>query len=137
VNTARTLSCPTEGRDNTGKMWLERRAPLIRGGVGFGWVDFDAALEMSAVFDADAGGGDVAGHRAVGLDVHAIAVEVADDFAVNDHFTGMNFGIEYGGGADDELMAIERDRAFYLAVNLQVFRGAELTLDMQAGTQAG
>jgi hypothetical protein len=33
-------------------------------------------------------------------------------------------------------MAIERDRAFHLAVNLQVFRAGELTLDMQAGTQA-
>jgi hypothetical protein len=117
-------------------MYKEQRAPLIRGGLRFGWVDFDAALEMGAVLDTDAGGGNVAGHRAVGLDVHAIAVEVADDFAVNDHFAGMNFGIEHGGGADNELMAIERDRAFHLAVNLQVFRTGELTLDMQAGTQA-
>jgi hypothetical protein len=104
--------------------------------LGFGRVDFDAALEMGAIFDADAGGGDVAGHRAVGLDVHAIAgVKIADDFAVDNHFAGMNFGIEHGGRTDGELMALERDGAVHLAVNLQVFRAGELTLDMQAGTQ--
>jgi hypothetical protein len=33
-------------------------------------------------------------------------------------------------------MAIERDGAVHLAVNLQIFRAGELSLDMQAGTQA-
>jgi len=118
-------------------MCLERRAPSIRGGLGFGWVDFDAALEMGAVFDANPGGGNVAGDRAVTLDVDAIAgIEIADNFAVDDNFAGMNFGVEDGAGANGELMAIERDGALHVAVNLQVFRAGELPLDVKAGTQA-
>src|SRR5580704_8621006 len=116
---------------------MRDRAVSTRGGLGFGRVDFDAALEMGAIFDADAGGRNVADDRAVGLDVYAVArVEVADDFAKRDHLAGMNFRIQHGGGADRELMAIERDGAVHLAVNLQVFRAGELTLDMQARTQA-
>src|SRR5580700_2441666 len=124
-----------EGRHSA--LGMGNQSALPRGGLGFGWVDFDAALEMSAIFDADASGGNVADDRAVGLDVDAVAgIEVADDFAKHDHFAGMNLGIEHGRGADGELMAIERDGAVHLAVNLQIFRAGELTLDMQARTQA-
>lgn len=109
----------------------------IGSGLGFGRVDFDAALEVGAVLDADARGGDIAGHRAVGFDVDAVAgVEIADDFAVDDDFAGANFGIEHGGGADGELMAIQRDRAVDLAVDLQVFRTGDVPVDVQAGAQA-
>src|SRR5712664_2363091 len=54
--------------------------PLIGGSVlGLGGVDLDATLELRAVLDADAGGGDVADDRAVALDVDAIArVKIAD-----------------------------------------------------------
>jgi hypothetical protein len=48
----------------------------------------------------------------------------------------MNFRSEHGRGADGELMAIERNGAVHLAVNLQIFRAGELTFDMQARTQA-
>jgi hypothetical protein len=116
---------------------MRNRALLTHGGLGFGRVDFDAALEMGAIFDADARGGNVADDRAFALDVDAVAgVEVADDFAKHDHLAGMNFGIEHGGGTDGELMAVQRDGAVHLSVNLQVFRAGELTLDMQARTQA-
>src|SRR5579859_2510521 len=92
---------------------------------------------MGAVLDADAGGGNIADDRAVGFDIDAVAgVEIADDFAVDHHFPGANFGSEHGGGANGKLMAVERDGAVHFAVNLQVFRTSELTFDMQAGTQA-
>ena len=82
------------------------------------------------------GGGDVADDRTVGFDIHAFAGEdIPDYLSVDNHGASMNFGIEDGGGANDELMAVERDGAFHLAVNLQVFSAGELTLDMQAGTQ--
>lgn len=35
-------------------------ARLIGGGLGFGWIDFDATLEMGAVLDADARRGNIA-----------------------------------------------------------------------------
>lgn len=109
----------------------------IRSGLGFGRIDFDAPFEMGAILDADARGGYVADDRAVGLNVDAVAgVEIADDFAEHDDFACMNFGSEHGSGADGKLMAIERDGAIHLAVDLQVFRAGELTLDMQARTQA-
>ena len=116
---------------------MGNQAALACGGLGFGRFDFDAALEMGAIFDADARGGNVADDRAIGLDVDAIAgVDVADDFAKHDDFAGMNFRSEHGRGADGELMAIERNGAVHLAVNLQIFRAGELTFDMQARTQA-
>ena len=41
--------------------------------MGFGWVDFDAALEVGAVLNADAGREDIADDGAFLLDVHTAA----------------------------------------------------------------
>jgi len=113
------------------------RILLIGGGLGLGRVDFDAALEMSAVLDADARGGNIADHGAIGFDVNAVAsVEIADDFTVDHYFTSANFGIEHGVWTYGELMAVQRDGAVHFAVNLQVISAGELTLDTKAGAQA-
>src|SRR4029077_4016959 len=72
--------------------------PLIRGGLGLGRVDFDAALEVGTVFDADARGGNITNDRAIRFDVDAVTgVQIADDLAVDDYFAGVNFGIELSG----------------------------------------
>ena len=110
---------------------------LIGGGLGFGWVDFDAASEMGAVFDADARGGNVADDGTVFLDVNAApSVDIANDLAVSDYVPGVNFRMELSRRAHDEFMAVERDRPLDCAVNLKVFGARNLALDFQAGAQA-
>ena len=106
-------------------------------GLRFGWVDFDAALEVGAVLNADARRGNIADDGAVLLNVDAAAcVEVSDDFAVNDHFASVNFRIELRGGTYREFVAVERDRAVDFAVDLQVFGAGDMTFDYQACAQA-
>jgi hypothetical protein len=112
---------------------------LVRGGLvrGFGWVDFDAALEISAILDADARGRNVSRDRAVLLDVNAAAgVNIARDFAEGHHVAGMNFGIELGGGTNGEFVTFEADGAVDDAVNLQVFGTGDLPFDLYAGAEA-
>ena len=91
---------------------------------------------MGAVLDADARRGNISYDRAIFLDVDAAAcVEVPDDFAVNDHFASLNFGIELGGGAYGQFVAAERDGAVHLAVDPQVLGAGNMSLDCQASTQ--
>jgi len=130
TNSARSSRSPTYFR-------CSESVPLAGGGLGFSWVDFDAALEVSAILDADARGGDIADDGAVGLDVDALAgVDIPDDFAVDDDLPGVNFRIELGLGADGEFVAVERDGAIHFAVNLQIFGTGDVTLDCEAGPQS-
>src|SRR5437867_1228754 len=110
--------------------------PLIRGCLGLGWVDFDAALEVGAVLDADARRGNISNDRAILLDVHTAAgMEIPNDFAINDHFAGLNFGIELGGGAHGQFVATKRDGALDLAVDPQVFGAGDMPFDCKASAQ--
>ena len=108
-------------------------AASVRGvGLGFCRIDFDAALEVGAVFDADAGSGDIADDGAVLADIDASAsAQIADNFAENDDFAGFDFGIEQGGRADGEFVATKRDGAFDLAVDLEIFGADDLALDLK------
>lgn len=110
---------------------------LVGDGAGFGWVDFNAALEVSAILDADARGGNIADDGAVFFDIDAIGgVEIADDFAENNGLAGVNFRIELGGGTDGESMAGQGNGAIHFAVDLKVFYTDDFTFDLQASTQA-
>src|SRR5690348_2834551 len=110
--------------------------PSVCGGLRFGRVDLDAALEMSTIFDADARGGNIADHGTVGFNIHTVAcIDVSDDFAKNDNFSGTNFRIENGSGADGELVAIQGNGAVDFAIDLQVFSPGDMTIDMKAGSQ--
>ena len=92
---------------------------------------------MGAVLDADARRINVADDRAVLLDVDAAAgVHIADDFAVSDDVPRMNFGSKLGRRTDGQFMALERDGAIDDAVDLQVFRAGDLTLDLDACADA-
>jgi hypothetical protein len=55
-------------------------------------------------------------------------VNVAHDFSGDDQFAGMNVRIEMSGGADRQFVALQRNGAVDLAVNLQGFGAGELTL---------
>jgi hypothetical protein len=110
---------------------------LVGGGWSFGRVNFDAALEIGAVFDADARRRNIAGDGAIPLDVDpAACVDVADNFPVGDHVASVNFGSELSGGTDGEFVTLESNGAFDDAVNLQVFRAGNLALDLDAGAEA-
>src|SRR5712664_2196955 len=109
---------------------------LNGGGLGLGRVDFDAALEVGAVLDANARRGNITDDLAILLDVHAATGEdVADDFAVDDHIASVNFGMELSRRAYGEFMSVERDGAVYLTVDLQVFFAGDMPLDLQACAQ--
>ena len=98
-----------------------------------GALDFDAALEIGAVFDADARRRDVAGDRAVLLDLDAVAgVKIARQVAVDDHFASPNFRAQLAGAADREALAIEDDRAFQFAVDLKILFAGDLALNFNA-----
>jgi len=92
------------------------KAPLVRNacenalvfgaliaGRRFGSLDFDAALEVGAVFDAEARRGDVADHFAVLLDLDAIAhAYIADGLAVDHYFAGVDLGIQLSAASHGE-----------------------------------
>jgi hypothetical protein len=104
--------------------------------LGFGWVDFDTAFEVGTVLDADAGGGNVADDGTIGFDIDAFAgVDISNNLAVDDHLAGVNFGIELCVGAYGKFVAVQRDRAIDLAVDLQGLGAGDLPFNMQAGAE--
>ena len=122
-----------------GRVDLRREIRQLVGGglLLFGRVDFDAALEMGAVLDADARRINVADDGAILLDVHPpTVVDIADHFAVSNHVASMNFRFELGGGANGEFVTLEADGALDDSVDLQIFRTVDLTLDLDAATEA-
>lgn len=99
-------------------------ALLVGAGSGFGRVDLDAALEVRAVLDADARRGNVADDRAIFLNIDAGArLNMAHDFAVDDRFARVDFGMQLGGRAYGQFMTAQRNWAIHFPVNLQVFGG--------------
>ena len=98
--------------------WGQKSALIC---LGSGWIDFDAALEMGSVFDADSSTGKVAGDGPVFRDFDpASSVNVADKLAIYHHFAGVDFRIELRRRADNKPMAVEGNWPFYDAVDLQV-----------------
>src|ERR1700739_661587 len=83
-------------------------------------IDLDAALEVGAVFDADSSAENIANNGAVFCDFDASPrIDVADSFAVDNHFAGVNFRIELRRGTDGERMAIKENRAIHNDVDLK------------------
>ena len=78
-----------------------------------GLVDFDGAFEISAVFDHDAGGGQVAVYRTVFLDFNSVfGAKVALHRAVYYHLAGDNVGRNFRRGSDGEFPLIQLDQSF-------------------------
>jgi len=105
--------------------------------VGLGGVDLDATLELRAILDANARGGDVADDGAIGLDVDAIArVDIADYLSVDNNLARVNLGGKLRRGSNRERMSAQRDRPVDFSIDLQIFCAGDMTLDLEAGTEA-
>jgi len=101
-------------------------------------IDLNAALEDGSVFDTDARGLNIADDCAVFLDLHAIVgIDVAGNFAEDDQFARRNFRIQLAAATDGETMAANGDRSFDLAIDLQIFFGADAALNLETGADAG
>src|SRR6266436_1119498 len=99
-------------------------------------VDFDAALELCAILDANPRGGDVADNRAVALDVDAVtSVNIADYFSEDDNLARVNLGGELRSRPDGEPVAAQGNGPVDFSVDLQVFGAGNMTLDLQAGAE--
>src|ERR1700730_12167757 len=111
---------------------------LIGGGVvRLGGIDLDATLELRAVLDANTRGGDVPDARAIALDVNAAAgANVTDCLPVDGNRARVNLRSELRRGSDGQLVATQGNRAVDFSIDLQIFRAGDVTLDLQAGTEA-
>src|ERR1700688_3993744 len=103
---------------------------LLRGLAAL--ANIDAALEVGAVFDGDAGRGYGAGERAVTPDIHAIASrKVAAHFAKHNDLAGVDVGCHHTITADGDAVARQADRTFHPAINIKRLRSSHLALDHQ------
>ena len=108
------------------------------GGFCFGLADVDAALEECAVFDGDAGSGDVAGECAFAADIDAVGGgDVAADFAEDDDFAGGDVGGDLAVAADGDAIAGEIDGSFDLAVDVEGFGAGDFAFDDEALADGG
>src|SRR6266851_5160387 len=132
--TEKRLGQPTQNRQAGD---AAHRVQLIGRGLRLGWVDLDAALEVGAVLDADPRRRNISDDGAILLDVDATAcMEIAHDFAVNNHLARVDFRNEIGSRAHGQFMAAKRNGPFDFAVDLQIFGAGDMTLDLQACPQA-
>src|SRR5580693_5507560 len=98
--------------------------------------DLDLALQVRTVLDEDAAARDVADHRAVLLYLHAIfRVQISAHLAVDDHFARVHIRSDFAILSDGEALTLESDRAFDLAVNLQILVAGDLALDCESRSQ--
>jgi hypothetical protein len=63
-------------------------------------------------------------------------MHIANYLPENDNLARVNLGSELGGGSDGEPVAAQGDGPIDFSVDLQVFCAGDMTLDVQAGTQA-
>src|SRR5579883_277049 len=88
--------------------------------------DVDAAFEVRAVVDADAGGLDVADETALLADGDLLSdLDVAADGAIDGYLAGANVGFDLAVWADSD-GALGFDGAFDVAFHHQLFAAADL-----------
>src|ERR1700685_1961645 len=116
------------GRLGLGHRLRRRSGRWLRsfGGVGLG--NIDAAFEVSAVFDDDAAGLDIADELGFLLDVDLVGgVHVALNGALDDDFPGLQTGLHAGVRAHGEAVFVVLDRALDFSVDGQIFTRKDLS----------
>src|SRR5271167_709675 len=117
-----------------------RRTCLLGFTVGLlaGFANVNPALEISAVFDADALRDHVPGERAFAADVHAIAgCDVAADFAEYHDLARRNVGRDHTVAAHGHTVTGQVDGTLHPAVNVERLRAGDFAFDNQRLAQRG
>jgi len=128
-----SLEC-TDGLDRLGCFLHNRN----RRGLAFGLLDVDAALEESAILDADARGRDIAGQSALGANVHAIrGRDIAAHLAQDHNLAGGDAGGDLAVSAYGYAVTGQIDAALDLAVDKQRLGAGDLALDDQTLPDGG
>src|SRR5579859_150192 len=100
-------------------------------------VNFDRALEVGAIFNADARRGQVAIDGAIFLDFNAvIGAKITLHTAVDNNFAGNDVSSEFRGGTDGKFPLIELDQSFDGAIDQQIFVAGNFTFDMEARSES-
>src|SRR6185369_17152217 len=88
-----------------------------------GLADIDSALEVRAVFDADALRDDIAGQRTFVADVHAVrSRHVAANLALHNDLAGGHVSSDNAVTSDSNAVARQIDGAFDTAIDVKRFR---------------
>src|ERR1017187_9726122 len=115
---------------------VDRRGHRAR--LGIRLANINATLEESAVLDADAGGGHVAGQGTLGANIGASCVaNVALHLAQNHDFAGGDASGHLTVGGHSEAVAGKVNAALDLAVYEQRFGARDFTFDVEAFANGG
>src|SRR5215469_15134411 len=108
-----------------------------RPGFFFGaLVDLDGALEVSAIFDHDARGRQIAIDRAILLNLDAVlGAQISFHVAIDHHFPGNYVRGDLRRGAHGELALIELYQSFHRPLDNQVFVAGNFPFHVQTWTE--
>src|SRR5262249_15110471 len=102
------------------------------------FADINPALEVRAIFNADALADHVSGQRTFIADVHAITGgQIALHFAQDHHFFGVDVRLHLSVAAYGYTMAAKVDGAFHAAIDVQRFRPSHFAFDHQRFADGG
>src|SRR5215831_14972043 len=104
----------------------------------FGLHDIDAALEICAVLDDDAGGANIAGELRVLANFDFIGgFHVSVDRTQHHHFARLDGRLHNTIRADGEFMLHRLHSAFKLAIDIEIFAAIDVTGDLDGLSDGG
>ena len=111
----------------------------MRGRLGrFRLDDIDAALEVCAIFNDDAGGADIAHQLGILADLDLlVGFHVALNGAQSDHFPRFYAGADHAVGPDGELVLKRLHCAFHFAIDIKIFPAVDLADDFDGLSDTG
>ena len=101
-----------------------------------GFVNLDRALKVRAVLDHDPRGRQIADHRAILLDLDAVArSQIPLHVAVDHDFAGDDICRHFSARADCQFAVFQLNQPFDCAVDVQVLIAGDFALDVQSRTE--